>query len=52
VVYRLTGTQVNVSIYSVADFDVSKLAASLGGGGHPNASGFTVSLEDWIRRFV
>ena len=52
VVYRLTGTQVDASIYSVDDFDVSKLAAEFGGGGHPNASGFTVSLEDWIKRFV
>jgi oligoribonuclease NrnB/cAMP/cGMP phosphodiesterase (DHH superfamily) len=52
VVYRLTGTQVDASIYSVGDFDVSKLAAEFGGGGHPNASGFTVSLDDWIKHFV
>jgi len=52
VVYRLTGTQVDVSIYSVGDFDVSKLAASFGGGGHRSASGFTVALDDWIRSFV
>jgi hypothetical protein len=52
VVYRLTGTQVDVSIYSVDDFDVSKLAAEFGGGGHRNASGFSVTLDDWIKRFV
>jgi oligoribonuclease NrnB/cAMP/cGMP phosphodiesterase (DHH superfamily) len=52
VVYRLTGTQVDVSIYSVEDFDVSKLAAEFGGGGHRNASGFSVTLDDWIQRFV
>jgi hypothetical protein len=52
VVYRLTGTQVDVSIYSVDDFDVSKLAARFGGGGHRNASGFSVTLDDWIKRFV
>ena len=52
VVYRLTATQVDISIYSVDDFDVSKLAANFGGGGHRNASGFTVTLDDWIKRFV
>jgi oligoribonuclease NrnB/cAMP/cGMP phosphodiesterase (DHH superfamily) len=51
-VYRLTGTQVDVSIYSVDDFDVSKLAADFGGGGHRNASGFTVTLDQWLKRFV
>jgi nanoRNase/pAp phosphatase (c-di-AMP/oligoRNAs hydrolase) len=25
---------------------------NLGGGGHPNASGFSVSLEEWVRDFV
>jgi hypothetical protein len=52
VVYRLIGTQVDVSIYSVDDFDVAKLAASFGGGGHRSAAGFTVTLDDWIRSFV
>jgi hypothetical protein len=52
VVYRLTGTQVDVSIYSVGDFDVSKLAADFGGGGHRNASGFNVTLDDWVKSFV
>lgn len=51
-VYRITGSRVDVSIYSVGDFDVSKLAGRFGGGGHRNASGFTVTLEDWIKRFI
>jgi len=51
-VYRLTGTQVDVSIYSVNEFDVSKLAAEFGGGGHRSASGFTVTLEEWLKRFL
>jgi len=52
VVYRLTGGHVDVSIYSVGDFDVAKLAARFGGGGHRNAAGFSVSLEEWQRRFL
>lgn len=51
-VYRLQGARVDVSIYSVGDFDVAKLAASFGGGGHRNAAGFSVSLADWLERFV
>jgi hypothetical protein len=51
-VYRLTGEQVHVSLYSVADFDVSKLAAGYGGGGHRNAAGFTVTLREWTERFL
>lgn len=31
------------SIRSIGDFDVSALAKSFGGGGHKNASGFTIS---------
>lgn len=52
IVYRLTGERVDVSIYSVGDFDVAKLAASLGGGGHRNAAGFTVTLAEWASSFV
>ena len=52
VVYRLTGEQVHVSLYSVADFDVSKVAAGYGGGGHRNAAGFTVPLREWAARFL
>jgi hypothetical protein len=52
VVYRLTGEQVHVSLYSVADFDVSRIAAGYGGGGHRNAAGFTVTLREWTERFL
>ena len=52
VVYRLTGDRVDVSVYSVGDLDVAKLAATLGGGGHRNAAGFSVTLAEWARTFV
>ena len=51
-VYRLTERRVDCSVYSIGDFDVAALAASLGGGGHRNAAGFSVDLEEWIARFV
>ena len=51
-VYRLTDRRVDVSIYSIGDFDVSAIAAEHGGGGHRNAAGFSVSLTDWLERFV
>jgi oligoribonuclease NrnB/cAMP/cGMP phosphodiesterase (DHH superfamily) len=51
-VYRLSGEQVHVSLYSVAGFDVSKIAAGFGGGGHRSAAGFTVSLHEWTERFL
>jgi oligoribonuclease NrnB/cAMP/cGMP phosphodiesterase (DHH superfamily) len=52
IVYRLTGERVDVSIYSVGDFDVAKIAAGLGGGGHRNAAGFTVTLAEWASSYV
>jgi hypothetical protein len=51
-VYRLEGRRVDVSLYSVGDFDVAALAARLGGGGHRNAAGFSVDLDVWLKRFV
>jgi oligoribonuclease NrnB/cAMP/cGMP phosphodiesterase (DHH superfamily) len=51
-VYRLTERRVDCSIYSIGDFDVASLAATFGGGGHRNAAGFSVTLEEWIARFV
>ncbi len=51
-VYRLTGTRVDVSIYSTGDYDVAAIARQLGGGGHRNASGFSVTLEEWLAKFV
>ena len=52
VVYRLTGDQVHVSLYSVAGCDVSRIAAERGGGGHRNAAGFTVTLREWVERYL
>ncbi len=52
VAYRLGGSHVDVSIYSIGDVDVSAIAAEFGGGGHRNAAGFSVSLEDWLRDFL
>lgn len=39
----------NISLRSCADYDVAELAAKFGGGGHRNASGFTlpVNLEGY-----
>ncbi len=51
-VYRVEGTEVYATLYSIGDFDVSKYAVELGGGGHKNASGFHVSLERWLSDFV
>lgn len=51
-VYRTTGRRVDVSVYSVGEFDVSELACRLGGGGHRNAAGFSVSLEEWLGKFL
>ena len=51
-VYRVEGTEVYATLYSIGDFDVSEYAVKLGGGGHKNASGFHVSLERWISDFV
>lgn len=52
VVYRLTAGRVDISVYSIGDYDVAALAGRFGGGGHRNAAGFSVPLEDWLARFV
>jgi len=51
VVYRIQGRQVDVSIYSIGDADVSLLAGRYDGGGHRNASGFSVPLDRWLEDF-
>ena len=51
-VYRVIERRVECSLYSLGDFDVSAIAAELGGGGHRNAAGFTVPLEEWSKRFL
>ena len=50
--FLLTERRVDCSVYSIGDFDVASLAASFGGGGHRNAAGFSVTLEDWLAHFV
>jgi oligoribonuclease NrnB/cAMP/cGMP phosphodiesterase (DHH superfamily) len=50
-VYRVTGRTVDASIYSIGDVDVSAIARRYGGGGHRNASGFSVSLRRWLDEF-
>ena len=51
-VYRIHENEVHATLYSIGDLDVSKTATELGGGGHRNAAGFTVSLERWLADFV
>ena len=51
-VYRVEGAEVFATLYSIGDLDVSRVALEFGGGGHRNAAGFRVSLEDWLRDFV
>jgi oligoribonuclease NrnB/cAMP/cGMP phosphodiesterase (DHH superfamily) len=51
-VYRMAGGRVDVSIYSVGELDVSRVASDFGGGGHRNAAGFNLPLEDWLKRFI
>ncbi len=51
-VYRLNGRRVDVSVYSIGELDVSRVAARYGGGGHRNAAGFSVSLEEWQASFA
>ncbi|MEE2674485.1 MAG: hypothetical protein VX466_11860 [Myxococcota bacterium] len=51
-VYRINRDRVHATLYSIGDVDVVSVAKIYGGGGHPNAAGFSVPLEDWIERFV
>lgn len=51
-VYRIQGSTVHATLYSIGDVDVSKVATSLGGGGHRNAAGFSVPLERWVKEFI
>jgi len=38
----------NVSLYSIGDIDVSKIAKQYGGGGHKGAAGFIADDLDWM----
>ncbi|MGH0037277.1 MAG: hypothetical protein ACQGVK_19805 [Myxococcota bacterium] len=51
-VYRVVGRRVDASLYSIGDLDVSRVAQRLGGGGHRNAAGFSVTLERWLADFA
>lgn len=51
-VYRVEGASVYCTLYSIDDFDVSQIALEYDGGGHKNASGFQVTLKQWIDDFV
>jgi oligoribonuclease NrnB/cAMP/cGMP phosphodiesterase (DHH superfamily) len=51
-VYRIDGSRVHATLYSIGDFDVAAIAVSLGGGGHKNAAGFSATLEEWVRDFA
>lgn len=51
-VYRFVGGRVDVSLYSIGEFQVAAVAERYGGGGHRNAAGFSVSLAEWLARFV
>ncbi|MBW2712874.1 MAG: hypothetical protein JRC77_03900 [Deltaproteobacteria bacterium] len=51
-IYRVTAQRVHCSIYSIGELDVSKVAVRFGGGGHPNASGFNLNLEHWLKDFL
>ena len=52
VVYRVVGQRVDVSLYSIGDLDVAKVAEGHGGGGHANAAGFSVPLARWLEEFA
>lgn len=51
-VYRITGLRVDCSVYSIGEFDVARIASDRGGGGHRNAAGFSIPLEDWLDQNV
>lgn len=51
-VYRVEGSDVFATLYSIGDVDIAKVAVEYGGGGHKNAAGFRVSLSRWLEEFV
>ncbi len=52
VVYRVTGQHVDVSVYSIGELDVARIAEEYGGGGHRNAAGFGLSLAEWLELLI
>jgi len=51
-VYRVEGTDVFATLYSIGELDVSAVALRYGGGGHRNAAGFRIPLARWLDEFV
>lgn len=51
-VYRVEGSDVFATLYSIGDLDVAKIAVEYGGGGHKNAAGFRVPLTRWVEEFM
>lgn len=52
-VWQLSGNRdVNVSLRSTGEFDVSLIAARYGGGGHRNAAGFRISLAAFASEVI
>ena len=47
--FFIKGDEVICSLRSIAPFDVSTIAANYGGGGHAQASGFTVPIERFFK---
>jgi len=45
--HRTSGDEVKLSFRSIGDFDVSIVAESFGGGGHKNASGALISVNEF-----
>lgn len=43
------GKYAQLSLRSIGDFDVSKLANRFGGGGHANAAGCRIPLREWMK---
>lgn len=52
-VWQLSGNRdVNVSLRSTGEFDVSQIAARYGGGGHRNAAGFRIPLAAFVSEII
>jgi oligoribonuclease NrnB/cAMP/cGMP phosphodiesterase (DHH superfamily) len=47
-IWFYTGSEVQVSLRSKGDYDVSRIAKHHGGGGHKNAASFRVSLNELL----
>jgi len=50
-IYHGKHQQYECGLRSIGDFDVATLATTLGGGGHKNASGFSLNQADFLALF-